>query len=73
MDDPNYIKELGNKLSRQFVEQLTQEVYRSLAELQYYVAEGYNLARMAMAGYNLRWCADRVDEFLEIEGAKTTE
>ena len=73
MDDPNYIKELGNKLSRMFVEQLTQEIYRSIAELQHYVSEGYNLDRMAMAGYNLRWCSDRIDDFLEIEGAKTTE
>lgn len=67
------MEELGRKLSRQFVESLTREVHRSLAQLQHYVAEGYNLDRMAMAGYNLRWCADRVDEFLEIEGAKTTE
>lgn len=67
------IEELNRKLSRQFVEKMTQELYRSLAQLQFYVAEGYNLDRMAMAGYNLRWCADRIDDFLEIEGAKTTE
>lgn len=67
------IEELNRKLSRQFVEKMTQEVYRSLAQLQHYVAEGYNLDRMALAGHNLRWCADRIDEFLEIENAKTTE
>ena len=73
MDDPNYIKELDNKLSRMFVEQLTQDVYRSLAQLHLYVAEDYSIYRMMRAGENLRWCADRIDEFLEIENAKTTE
>lgn len=67
------IEELNRKLSRQFAESLTREVYRSLGQLHLYVAEGYNLDRMELAGHNLRWCTDRVDEFLEIEGAKTTE
>lgn len=67
------IEELNRKLSRQFVESLTREVYRSLGQLHLYVAEGCNTHRLMRAGENLRWCADRVDEFLEIEGAKTTE
>ena len=65
--------EMGRKLSRQFVESLTREVYRSLGQLHLYVAEDYSIYRMMRAGENLRWCADRIDDFLEIEGAKTTE